>query len=118
MFRVELLGGDAVDVQIEVRSSTVFGLVEVAVGDRLGVGSEVRIGIHIRLVRGQRLAADGEGGGVKDVQGAVLELLGGFRDLLGSALGSDLLVDIGQHDGAGLERAGPVGIDRQCGRTR
>ena len=92
MFRVELLGGDAVDVQIEVRSSTVFGLVEVAVGDRLGVGSEVRIGIYIRLVRGQRLAADGEGGGVKDVQLAAFQLslgrLNGFLGALRSAGGS------------------------------
>ena len=46
------------------------------------------------------------------MQGAVLELLGDFGNLLGSALGSDLLVDIGQHDGAGLEGAGPVGIER------
>ena len=46
------------------------------------------------------------------MQGAVLELLGDFGNLLGSALGSNLLVDIGQHDGAGLEGAGPVGVER------
>ena len=85
---------------------------EVAVLDGLGVAGVVGIGVDVSHVAGQGLALDGEGGGVKDVQGAVLELLGDFRDLLGSALGSDLLVDIGQHDGAGLEGAGPVGVER------
>ena len=55
---------------------------EVAVLDGLGVAGVVGIGVDIGHVAGQGLALDGEGGGVKDVQGAVLELLGGADNIV------------------------------------
>ena len=49
IYRKRLVGlvqqGDAVDPQVEVRSGTILGLVEVAVGDDLGVGGVVGIGV-------------------------------------------------------------------------
>ena len=41
----------AIDTEIEVRSRTILGLVEISVGYNLGVGSVICIGINIGLVR-------------------------------------------------------------------
>ena len=58
---MSVLDGDAVDIDIEVRSGAVFGFVEVAVLDNLGILFEVCVGINVSLVGIKLLAADGEG---------------------------------------------------------
>src|SRR5699024_12604267 len=62
-----------------VRRGAVLGVVEVAVGNRLGVGRVVGVGVHVGHVAVQRLAAHGEGGGVEHVQRAGLQLGHGGR---------------------------------------
>ena len=65
---VDIQTGDAVDLQIEVRSGTELGLSEVTIMHDLGVGGVVSVGIDVGHVRGQGLALDGEGGGVIDME--------------------------------------------------
>lgn len=87
---------NAVDVNIEVRSRTLLRLVEVTVGNNLGVGGVVIVGVDVSLVAGEGLAVNGEGGCVENMESAGLELIFGSLDGLGSAGSGDLLVDGGQ----------------------
>ena len=54
-------------------SGTELGLVEVTVGNDLGVGLVGGVGVNVGHVAGEGLAAHGEGGGVEHVQGAGLQ---------------------------------------------
>ena len=93
--------GDAVDLEIEVRSSTESGLLESAVLNSLGVAGVGSVGVNVCEVGGDVavsvnghsvghvVAGDGESGAVKDLEFAGLELCGGVGNCLGSALGSD-----------------------------
>ena len=65
---------DAVDIYIEVRSRTVLRLMEVSVAYDLMIRCVLCIGIYICLVAGQLLALYGEGGSIKYMQIAGLDL--------------------------------------------
>ena len=93
--------GDAVDEQIEVRGAAVLGLMEVAVGNDVGLGDKVAHVVNVGQVLVQGLTVHGEGGGIEDLQGAVSQSGGDFGQLLSGAGGSSLLVDLGQQDGIG-----------------
>ena len=73
---------------------------EVTVGNNLGVGGVVLVGVDVSLVAGENLAANSESGGVKNVKSAGLELLFGSLDSLSGAGSCDLLVDSGQLNSA------------------
>ena len=104
-----LLFGDAVDDQVKVRRGAVLALVEVAVGDDLGVGGEVGVGVHVRHVGGERLAANGEVRGVKDVQRAGDKGLARLVNGLLRALGGAGAVKLGQDDAALFDGGAVVG---------
>ena len=74
---------DSVDLHIEVRSGTELGFQEHAVLDHFRIGRIVRVGIHIRLIRGKRFSAHREFAGVKHFQRARSELLTHFFQLRG-----------------------------------
>ncbi len=103
--------GDSVDLDVEVRSGTLLGLVEVTVGNDLGVGGEVGVGVDVGHVAVKLRAVLGEGIGVEDVESAGLELSLGGLDSLNGAGGGNVSVDVGKNDGAGSDGACPVGVD-------
>ena len=93
---MSVLDGDAVDIDIEVRSGAVFGFVEVAVLDNLGILFEVCVGINVSLVGIKLLAADGEGIGVEDVKLAGDDIgLCGIDRFLGARCG-DRSIELGE----------------------
>ena len=84
---------------------------EVTVGDYLGVGSERLVGVNVSLVAVEVLAVYGESSGVEYVDGTILETCLDFLDLLGSAVSSNVGIQIGQSNGTGSQCACPVSVD-------
>mgnify|MGYP000476599185 CR=1 FL=1 len=106
--------GDTVDPHIEVRSGTELGLRKVSHAvlglDDLSVRDGIRrigIGMHIRHVLGERLAANGEGGTIKHLERTVEELRLDLLDFRLHFVGNARAV-CKQFDGASGEMTGPV----------
>ena len=76
---------DAVDVDVEVRRRAVLGLVEVTVGNDVGLGLEVAHVVDVGQVLGERLAADSPGGGIEDLELAGSKLGLNLSQLFGGA---------------------------------
>ena len=74
------------------------------------VGGQVTLGVSLH-VGGDILAADGEGGHVKHVQLAALQLLYGLVNGGLGAVGGHVGVQVGQNHGLGGQGAGPVSVD-------
>ena len=102
--------GDAINAGIEVGSAAELGFVEHAAVNNFGVLLVSSVGIDISHIGGDNIAVDGEGGGIKHVDGAVLQASQhGVQLLLGA--GGNILAQLGQSNGAVLQVAGPVEVD-------
>ena len=87
--------------QIEVRSTSVFRLVEISIRHDLGIRRVIVIGIYIRQIAVVKCCAlEREGGGVKYMNGTCLKLLGNLVKLLLGSLCSDIRIEICQLDRA------------------
>ena len=84
---------------------------EVTVGNNLGVGSVVSVGVNVGHVRGKGFAVYGEGGSIKYMEGAVGKFLFSFGDCFGSACGSNSGVDLAEFNGTVGDAFAPVGSD-------
>ena len=103
---------DAIDLNGEVRSGLEVRFVECAViNGLLGISGKVAIGIQSEgMVKGLA-AVNREGGGIKDLQFSAGELGFDFLQLLGSAGSGNLLVELGQNDGAVAVALAPILIE-------
>ena len=74
-------------------------------------GVVVGIGVDVSHVRGDRLAVHGEGGAVEDVELAALDAWRSTSAMASACPRRNVLVQVGQHDGAGSRVPGPVSVD-------
>ena len=102
---------DTVDENIEVRTSSELGLVEVTVLDNLSILLVCGIGVNVSQVRIQLLALNGKGVGIENVDLAALKLSSNLLQLSKSAFCSSVLVNTGQNYRTLLCTAAPVGSD-------
>ena len=106
---------DVVDSDIEIRSRTEFGFMEITVNDDFLIGSISSIGINVSSVRSEVSAAYLEGGSVESLERAVFEFACEFFEFSFGAFSSNIEVDSGKNDGAGGNGAGPVSSDSFAG---
>ena len=102
---------DSVDLEIEIRSGTILGLVEETVSDNFGIRSVSFVGINVSHVGIKSIAAYGEGIGCEYLEGACFKFLLSCFDSFYSTCSCYSFVNFGKSYRTFCNTAAPVSRD-------